>query len=226
MPNFLNLALNLKNWSLRITDNFPFKPLRGVSFLLKKFKFEKKLGPDGGDGNITELEAAAHYIPPGGSVKMGDLEFYNTRFTLGCDDDATTDTTNSTNVNAYISVSFDSLRIGNKIFEMEGDSGCKTEFKIYFDGNYDVKGCLVWRDTIGIVPWGEENDPKIFIDPGTGGTQVSISIKSNEGFSAGLRRVWLRSRDPIPALDNYLPGKEVAGVGKLLHHGDQCIVDI
>jgi hypothetical protein len=199
-----NLTLDLKNWSLRLTDKFPFKPLRGVSFLLKKFKYEKKMGADDDDGNITELEAAAQYIPPGGSVKIGDVEFYNTRFTLGCDNEATIDNTNSTDVNGYISVAFDSLRIGNKTFQMIGDPGCKTEFKIYFDGNYDVKGCLVWRDTIGIVPWGEENNPRIFIDPGTGGTEVSISIKSNEGFSASLRHVWLRSRDKIPVLDTIL----------------------
>lgn len=199
-----NLSLDLKNWTLRITDKFPLKPLRGVSFLLKKFKFEKKLGPDGGEGNITELEAAAKYIPPGGSIKIGDVEFYNTEFALDYDKGNNIDSTNSTNVNAYISVSFDSLRIGDKIFQMIGNPGCETRFKIYFDGNYDVKGCLVWRDTIGIVPWGEENNPKIFIDPGNSGTEVGISIKSNEGFSATLRNVWLRSRDNIPVLDTIL----------------------
>ena len=61
----------------------------------------------------------------------------------------------------------------------------------------------MWRDTIGIVPWGE-NNPKIFIDPGNSGTEVGISIKSNEGFSAILRNVWLRSRDNIPVLDTIL----------------------
>ncbi len=199
-----NLTLDLKNWSLRITENFPFKPLRGVSFLLKKFKFEKNLSPEGGDGNITELEATAQYIPPGGAIKIGDVEFYNTKFALGYDKEENIDSTNSTKVNAYISVTFDTLRIGNKIFQMVGNPGCETGFKIYFDGTYDVKGCLVWRDTIGIVPWGEENNPRIFIDPGTAGTEVSISIKSNEGFSASLRNVWLRSRDTIPGLDTIL----------------------
>ncbi|HEX2956150.1 MAG TPA: hypothetical protein VHO70_04945 [Chitinispirillaceae bacterium] len=201
---YKNLKLDLQNWSLRLTDKFPVKALRGITFLLNKFEYEKDLDDESDNGRITEFDAAAEYIPPGGSLVFGDVEFIHVKVALGCDKERT-DTLNSTDVNAYIAISFDSLRVGDKIFEMSGpDSSCKTELKVYFDGNFEGSGCLVWRDTIGIVPWGQEHNPDIYIDPGVDGTQVSIKIKSGEGFSARVANVFLRSKDVIEIVNRRL----------------------
>lgn len=201
--NDKTLKLQMNNWTLRITDTFPIVPLRGISLLLKNFTYEKDVEGDD-NGRITAIDAAAEYIPPDKKITIGDFGLCNARIGVRCVSEKEAE--NKTSVNAYLYVAFDTLQIGDKKYIMRCGDGGSTEMKIYFDGRFNAKGCLVWKDTIGIVPWGEKSNPDIFIDPKTpngNDPEIAFEIDSKIGFKAGLRNVRMKSKPnyKLPVLD-------------------------
>ncbi|HEX2957870.1 MAG TPA: hypothetical protein VHO70_13625 [Chitinispirillaceae bacterium] len=194
------LDLAMRNWALKITDTFPIPQLRGASFVLDSLIYEK----DGnGKGHVKELGARGEYVPPGGRISIGGAHLCGVKVKL--DYDRTLNSENGTQVNAYFGIKFDTLLVGDKKFVLtDGTDNCKTEFKFYFDGRYSGQGCIHWENKIGIVPWGDTANPKIFIEPGTGGATLSFKFEKGEGFSGSLKKVHLRSNDTIPVLDTKL----------------------
>jgi predicted outer membrane repeat protein len=194
------LDLEMNNWALRITDQFPIPQLRGASFVLDRLVYER----NGNDkGRITELRGRGEYIPPGGRISIGGAHLCGTKVELGFDKEE--DGENSTDVNAYFGIKFDTLIVGDRVFPLtNGTNECQTQFKFYFDGRYSGQGCLVWKEKIGIVPWGDTVNPKIYIQPEPTGATLSFKFEKGEGFTGSLKKVHLLSKDEIPVLDTIL----------------------
>lgn len=195
-----SLKLQLKNWALRTTDSFPVVKLRNVSFLIDSLNYVK---PDGVDGKITQLRAAGVYVPPDGRLSFGDVHLCGVKVRVACDS-LEEDTANRTKVNAYFGLSVDTLRVGEKVFQLtNGGEECKTDFRIYFDGRVSGSGCLVWKKRIGIVPWGDTTNPDLFIDTVPGGSFVSFTFDSDKGVNLTLKNARLKTRPDfkVPVLD-------------------------
>ncbi|MDG5816200.1 choice-of-anchor Q domain-containing protein [Chitinispirillales bacterium ANBcel5] len=198
-----NLNVRMDNWTLRTTEKFPIEGLRNISLILDSLIYEKDLNGGNDKGRIKAIGASMEYVPPNGELTIGNYGFGDVVLRVSADGkDAELEGDeigNKSGVDAYFSLEFGYIQIGDStISTMCGDQ--KSEIRIYFDGRYFVRGCLTWNQKIGVVPWGDTDNPTLFIDPGESGGSVGFTIEQGKGFTGSLYNVKLRSAYSIPVL--------------------------
>lgn len=193
------LSLDMSNWTIRLTQDFPFEPLRNLSFVLDTMLYER--GESGGD--IKALSARAEWSPPDGMLQYEDFIMKNVKVSLGCKSDTISgndgsEIKNKTDIDGFFKFEFDTLVLNEEPYDTKG------ELYVFFDGRVAFNTTITFTDTIPIVPWKAPSNPEVYIDPGVEGTDVTVSFDSEVGLDLAMRNVMLRSRDVIAALDERL----------------------
>ena len=178
-----NFSIEMNNWSVKTTDDFPIEDMRGISLELKEFRYEKDFQSD--KGKITKFVASAKYKPK--NNKLGFPKFAllgdnsdSLYLEVGTEDE---DKENKTNSNGFFAIHFTRIKIGDSIFNV----GCGTSepayLKIYFDGTISLNTCLHYMDTISIYPMFSD-EPEIFSPPPAGGHEFKINITAGPADKA------------------------------------------